>query len=80
MILDASQPVILPLIEVHKTTFWPLPAMNIDESSISGVISVVEAIFKELDTDIYSEETLQNIILIAGDLKSGMNLQAAQGS
>ncbi|QRV82401.1 hypothetical protein RhiJN_10416 [Ceratobasidium sp. AG-Ba] len=79
-LLDSSQPVVLPVIEAHTTNFYPLPAMDIDESSISGVISVFEAIFKELEIDIDAKEFVQNVILVSGDLKSGLNLDGAQNT
>ncbi|KAG9109023.1 hypothetical protein FRC07_008374, partial [Ceratobasidium sp. 392] len=54
--------------------------MDIDESSISGVTAVFEAIFKELEIDINAEEFVKEVILTAGDLKSGLNLIGAQDS
>ncbi|KAG8736220.1 hypothetical protein FRC10_009557 [Ceratobasidium sp. 414] len=79
-LLDSTQPVVLPVIPVHTSNFYPLQAMNIDESSISGVISVMEAIFRELEVDINSQDFVDHITLVAGDLKSGQNLRAAQDS
>ncbi|KAG8773161.1 hypothetical protein FRC12_002690 [Ceratobasidium sp. 428] len=55
-LLDKSQPIVLPVIDVHTSNFYPLPAMDIDESSIDGVIKVFEAIFKELEIDTNAEE------------------------
>ncbi|KAG9123824.1 hypothetical protein FRC07_013844 [Ceratobasidium sp. 392] len=78
--LDDSQPIVAPVIEPHTSNIYPLPAMDIDESSINGVISVFEAIFKELEIDIDAKEFVQDIILVAGDLKSGLNLDGAQNT
>ena len=36
-------------IEVHKTLHHPLPAWNIDESTIVGIVEVAEVIFDKLD-------------------------------
>ncbi|KAG8704040.1 hypothetical protein FRC08_002484 [Ceratobasidium sp. 394] len=77
-LLDESQPMVSPIIDVHTSNFHLLPAMDIDESSISGVIAVFEAIFKELEIDIDAKEFIQEVILVAGDLKSGLNLNGAQ--
>ncbi|KAG9088442.1 hypothetical protein FRC06_002030, partial [Ceratobasidium sp. 370] len=52
--------------------------MDIDASSISRVISVFEAIFQELEVDIDTKDFVQEVILVAGDLKSGLNLNGAQ--
>ncbi|KAJ7016173.1 hypothetical protein C8F04DRAFT_1282418 [Mycena alexandri] len=46
--LDASQPISGDVIEVHKTTLHPLPAMEIDESSITGNVEVIEEIMRVL--------------------------------
>lgn len=46
--LESSLPSTADKIEVHKTSLHPLPAMNIDESTITGNAEVVEAILSEL--------------------------------
>ncbi|KAJ7753253.1 hypothetical protein B0H16DRAFT_1723284 [Mycena metata] len=46
--LDTSQPASEDVIEVHKTTLHPLPAMEIDESSITGNVEVIEEIMRVL--------------------------------
>ncbi|KAG8706259.1 hypothetical protein FRC09_002499 [Ceratobasidium sp. 395] len=79
-LLDESQPIVLLVVDVHTSNFYPLPAMDIDESSIDGVIKVFEAIFKELEIDTNAEEFVRDMILVAGDLKSGLNLNGAQDS
>ncbi|KAF8593298.1 hypothetical protein BDV93DRAFT_429166, partial [Ceratobasidium sp. AG-I] len=79
-LLDASQFAPAPVIDVHTTNIYPLPAMEIDESSINGVISVMDAIFAELEVDQKCPEFLDSIQLVAGDLKSGSNLLSAKES
>jgi len=46
--LESNQPRTDQLIEVHKTSLHPLPAWNIDESTIVGNAEVAEVIFDEL--------------------------------
>lgn len=46
--LDAQQPTSDHKIEVHRTPLHPLPAWNIDESTITGNAEVDEAIVEEL--------------------------------
>ncbi|KAK6972268.1 hypothetical protein R3P38DRAFT_2812403 [Favolaschia claudopus] len=46
--LDAALPVTVDKIELHKTLLHPLPAWNIDESTIVGNEEVVDAIHEEL--------------------------------
>ncbi|KAJ7762332.1 hypothetical protein DFH07DRAFT_867516 [Mycena maculata] len=46
--LNDSLPVTPEKIELHKTPLHPLPAWNIDESTIIGNAEVAEAIYKEL--------------------------------
>lgn len=46
--LNKHQPETTAKIDIHKTHLFPLPAMNIDESSVLGNIKVDEAIVKEL--------------------------------
>ena len=47
--LERDQPCTKDKIELHKTPLHPLPAWNIDESSITGNVEVDEAISKELN-------------------------------
>ncbi|KAJ8090066.1 hypothetical protein PM082_018646 [Marasmius tenuissimus] len=64
-------------IEVHKTRVYPLPALNIDESTIKGNAEVDEARVKELKLD----EIIQfweRGRLIAGDQLSLARLRALQ--
>lgn len=46
--LKKSQPETPLKIQLHKTDLYPLPGMNIDESTIVGNAEVVEAILREL--------------------------------
>ncbi|KAJ6527284.1 hypothetical protein B0H10DRAFT_2279228, partial [Mycena sp. CBHHK59/15] len=47
--LDQSLPVTPEKIELHKTPLHPLPAWNIDESTISWNAEVAHAIYEELE-------------------------------
>lgn len=51
-------------IPVHKTETYPLPAMNIDESSTVGNAEVIDTIFKELD---YGPDTHKIVKVVDGD-------------
>ncbi|KAK6991557.1 hypothetical protein R3P38DRAFT_3331712 [Favolaschia claudopus] len=64
--LDKSQPVSEDVIEVHKTPLHPLPTMEIDESSITGNVEVVEEIMRVLGkTD--DPDYVKYVQIIAGD-------------
>ncbi|KAK7013469.1 hypothetical protein R3P38DRAFT_3206790 [Favolaschia claudopus] len=65
--LDASQPVSDDVIEVHKTPLHPLPAMEIDESSITGNVEVVEEIMRVLGFKPDDPEYGKYVQIIAGD-------------
>ncbi|KAJ6454030.1 hypothetical protein C8R47DRAFT_1181220 [Mycena vitilis] len=65
--LDTSQPVSADIIEVHKTPIHPLPAMEIDESSITGNVEVIEEIMRELNLNSDDPDHARYIQLIAGD-------------
>jgi hypothetical protein len=56
--LDDSLPATKEKISVHKTHLYPLPALNIDESTIVGNGEVVEAIFDELHMPKSSSEAV----------------------
>ena len=70
-------------IKVHKTNIYPLPALNIDESTIKGNAEVDEAVVKELGLDSI-EEYWSRVQLVAGDqlslarLRSLLNIRAGQ--
>jgi hypothetical protein len=63
--LERTQPVTKHKIELHKTPLHPLPAMNIDESTITGNDEVVTAIHKELE--ITEDDHEQGIKIFCGD-------------
>ncbi|KAK7007004.1 hypothetical protein R3P38DRAFT_3599287 [Favolaschia claudopus] len=65
--LDKSQPVSEDVIEVHKTPLHPLPAMEIDESSITGNVEVVEEIMRVLGFKPDDPEYGKYVQIIAGD-------------
>jgi hypothetical protein len=65
--LDASQPASEDVIEVHKTTLHPLPAMEIDESSITGNIEVVEEIMRVLGFRRDDPEYGKYVQILGGD-------------
>ncbi|KAJ3555923.1 hypothetical protein NM688_g2309 [Phlebia brevispora] len=54
-------------IPVHQTDIYPLPAMHIDESSITGNGEVLEAMFQELNQDMSQPEFGEHVRLIGGD-------------
>lgn len=65
--IDASEPVSLDKIEVHKTDVHPLPAMEIDEAPIVGNVEVLEAIYNELKLSVESEEFTKYAKIVCGD-------------
>ncbi|KAF7372277.1 hypothetical protein MVEN_00087400 [Mycena venus] len=65
--LDASQPVSADIIEVHKTALHPLPAMEIDESSITGNVRVIEEIMRVLGFNSDDPDFGKYVQIIAGD-------------
>ncbi|KAJ7625927.1 hypothetical protein FB45DRAFT_922649 [Roridomyces roridus] len=65
--MAATQPVSDETIAVHETPLHPLPTMEIDESSITGNIEVVEEIMRVLGFKTDDPEYAKYILLIAGD-------------
>ncbi|KAI0074176.1 hypothetical protein K474DRAFT_1601943 [Panus rudis PR-1116 ss-1] len=63
-------------IPLHKTDIYPLPAMDIDESSTTGNADVVDQIFKEAGYNTDSEEFHQTLKIIWGDQLSVKNLRS----
>ncbi|EMD37427.1 hypothetical protein CERSUDRAFT_28758, partial [Gelatoporia subvermispora B] len=63
-------------IELHKTKIYPLPAMHIDESSITGNAEVVETIMHELGYNMQSPEFTNHVKVIAGDQLSITRLRS----
>ncbi|KAJ6584712.1 hypothetical protein B0H19DRAFT_1059083 [Mycena capillaripes] len=65
--LDALQPVSADIIEVHKTPLHPLPAMEIDESSITGNVEVIEEIMRVLGFNTDDADYRKYVQIIGGD-------------
>ncbi|KAI0761243.1 hypothetical protein BC629DRAFT_1443562 [Irpex lacteus] len=65
--VNASLPVTAEQIPVHKTEYYPLPAMEIDESSVVGNADVVEAISQLLAYDLESPEYLRTVRIYCSD-------------
>ncbi|KAJ3540608.1 hypothetical protein NM688_g6203 [Phlebia brevispora] len=64
-------------IDVHKTDVYPLPAMDIDESSTSGNAEVVDAIYTELGLDLNSAEFFETCRIVNGDQLSIARLRGS---
>jgi len=64
--LERDQPWTKQKIPLHKTDLHPLPAWNIDESSITGNVEVDEAITEELHLD-KAEDFGETLRFYAGD-------------
>ncbi|KAH9887686.1 hypothetical protein C8Q73DRAFT_748529 [Cubamyces lactineus] len=65
--VDATLPVTEDRIPLHKTAIYPLPAMNIDESSTTGNAEVLTEIFKSLKVDMESPDFTRYVKIISGD-------------
>ncbi|KAJ7123803.1 hypothetical protein C8R43DRAFT_1135854 [Mycena crocata] len=65
--LEASQPVSDDRIEVHETPLHPLPTMEIDESSITGNIEVMEEMTRVLGLDVKDPDFCKYVQIVAGD-------------
>ncbi|OSD06942.1 hypothetical protein PYCCODRAFT_1449702 [Trametes coccinea BRFM310] len=65
--VEATVPVTEDQIPLHKTEIYPLPAMNIDESSTTGNADVLCEIYKALKLDIDSPDFTQYVKVISGD-------------
>ncbi|KAG8741879.1 hypothetical protein FRC12_015522 [Ceratobasidium sp. 428] len=77
-LLEASQPASEHLIELHQSQTYPLPAMEIDESSVDGTIKVMETIYATVGIDKTTESFKNQVQFTSGDLKSVWNLRAAK--
>ncbi|KAJ7195051.1 hypothetical protein GGX14DRAFT_377305 [Mycena pura] len=79
--LDKALPVTAEKIELHRTPLHPLPAWNIDESTIIGNSEVVDAIYTELQVKGLSHWKWV-VKILAGDqlsiarLRSLLNIRA----
>ncbi|KAF8595439.1 hypothetical protein BDV93DRAFT_456821, partial [Ceratobasidium sp. AG-I] len=79
-LLESTQPSSDHCIPVHQSRTYPLPAMDIEESSIDGVINVMDAIYEEIGVDPASPEFRGTNQLVGGDQKSLSNLRSAKKS
>ncbi|KAK1227067.1 hypothetical protein PQX77_009900 [Marasmius sp. AFHP31] len=77
VLADQKQPHSEHKIKVHKTMVYPLPALNIDESTIKGNAEVDEARVKELKLD-NIPQFWERARLVAGDQLSLARLRALQ--
>ncbi|KAJ6564025.1 hypothetical protein B0H19DRAFT_1067626 [Mycena capillaripes] len=62
-----NMPVSVDIIEVHKTPLHPLPAMEIDESSITGNVEVIEEIMRVLGFNTDDADYGKYVQTIGGD-------------
>ena len=74
--VEESTPRTEDQIKLHKTDVYPLPTMNINESSITGNAEVMETIFTKLGNDIESPEFQDTIRIVCGDQLSVANLRS----
>ena len=75
--LDKAQPETADKIKPYKLQLHPLPAWNIDESSITGNADVIEAIGNELQLD-KVPEAVEHVQFLAGDQLSIARLCALE--
>lgn len=74
--IESCRPDSADKIPLHKTDIYPLPAMNINESSITGNAEVMEAIFEELEQPITEPEFMDEVRIVCGDQLSVTNLRS----
>jgi hypothetical protein len=79
-LLEASQPATEYLIQLHQTRTYPLPAMEIDESSIDGAIEVMNELYAAVGINMATEEFKKRVQFVGGDLKSVSNLRSGKDS
>lgn len=72
----STLPVTAHQVPVHKTEFYPLPAMEIDESSTVGNADVVDAISESLAYDVRSSKYLNTVKIYSGDQLSMARLRS----
>ncbi|KAJ2968060.1 hypothetical protein NUW54_g13328 [Trametes sanguinea] len=63
-------------IPVHKTEVFPMPDMEIDESSTTGNAQVLDAMFTEMGYDVRSPEFNQDVRIVFGDQLSMARVRA----
>ncbi|KAG8707667.1 hypothetical protein FRC11_007266, partial [Ceratobasidium sp. 423] len=79
-ILEETQPATKHLIDVHQSRFYSLPAMEVDESKVDGVIDVMDTINSKLKIGTTSAQYQGTVHFVGGDRKSVGNLRAAKHS
>ncbi|KAF7796316.1 hypothetical protein EIP86_007493 [Pleurotus ostreatoroseus] len=75
--IHKTLPVTSEQIPVSKTTIYPLPTMDIDESSTRGNADVVDAIFTELKHDLNSADFFGTVHPTNGDQLSIARLRGS---
>lgn len=75
--LEKNQPVTADKIKLHQSDLYPLPAWNIDESSIIGNAEVEAEITKELHLD-EIPESQEHVRFMGGDQLSLARLRALE--
>lgn len=73
--LSRTLPVSEEQIPLHKTTYFPLPAMEIDESSTVGNADVIDVISESLAYDMQSAEYQETVKIYSGDQLSMARLR-----
>lgn len=79
-LLEKNQPSTSDKIDVHKSRIYSLPAMEIEESSVDGVIDVMTEIYSTMKIDTTSEHFQNTVHFVGGDQKSIGHLRAAKNS
>lgn len=65
-------------VSLRKDPLYPLPAMEVDESSIVGQINVLNTIYQELKVDTSHEEISKHVQLVIGDQLSVSGIRTSQ--
>ncbi len=65
--VDACLPATDDQISLHKTDTYPLPAMNIDESTTTGNAEVLDTIFTELEYEKRNPKFAETVATVFGD-------------
>ncbi|KAI0707558.1 hypothetical protein C8T65DRAFT_576601 [Cerioporus squamosus] len=65
--LSERAPTTTQPIPLHKTEIFPMPAMNIDESSTVGNAAVLDAMFTEMGHDVKAPEFNEEVRIVFGD-------------
>ncbi|KAG8717406.1 hypothetical protein FRC09_014336 [Ceratobasidium sp. 395] len=79
-ILEATQPLTEQQVPLHQSQTYPLPAMEINESTIDGTIDVMNALYAAVGIDT-SDKTFQDRVqFMAGDHMSVSNGRKAKES